>query len=241
MGEGGGILGWHCRHNYWPFLDVIMERTHTDAELEAMKPENRPKTKFEGREYDDYQAIQQQRRIEREIRKEKRCQAAYKAAGLDEDAKNSRIRLQVLNRKYREFSKAAGLPEQRERARALYVDDASLKADEAAVTVKNRRIELFSAASPAVRLETTLHVNSELIQGIVPKGTEIGSLRIIAGGSSKTAVKAASALAQNYGGDPLQWIKMGGIIETDHFWYDIHWFELSGKHYEEKLKGVKLK
>lgn len=85
-----------------------------------MKPENRPKIKFEGREYDDYQATQQQRRIEREIRKQKRVRDAYKAAGLKEDTQAANIRLRRLNEKYREFSKAAGLPEQRERMKVLH-------------------------------------------------------------------------------------------------------------------------
>lgn len=89
-----------------------------------MKPENQPKIKSASREYDDYQATQIQRRIEREIRKEKRRQTAHKAVGLEEDAQNSKIHLRQLNTKYREFSKAAGLPEQRERSRVLYVDDA---------------------------------------------------------------------------------------------------------------------
>ena len=89
-----------------------------------MKPENQPKIKSASREYDDYQATQIQRRIEREIRKEKRRQTAHKAVGLEEDAQNSKIPLPQLNTKYREFSKAAGLPEQRERSRVLYVDDA---------------------------------------------------------------------------------------------------------------------
>lgn len=97
-----------------------MERTYSDKELEAMKPENRPKITYDGKEYDDYQATQQQRRIEREIRKQKRLQTAYKAAGLKDDETATKSRLRILNRKYREFSKAAGLPEQRERMRVLY-------------------------------------------------------------------------------------------------------------------------
>ena len=119
-GSVTGIGGANCRHSFWPFVEGVMERTYSDSELEGMKPENRPKTVYEGREYDDYQATQMQRRVEREIRKEKRRQTAYKAAGLEEDAENSRIRLRQLNEKYREFSKAAGLPEQRERTRVLY-------------------------------------------------------------------------------------------------------------------------
>lgn len=110
----------NCRHSYYPYIDGVMERTYTDKELESMKPENRPKIKFEGKEYDDYQATQMQRRIERTIRKQKRIQTATEAAGLDEDAQAAKIKLQQLNRKYREFSKAAGLPEQRERIKVLY-------------------------------------------------------------------------------------------------------------------------
>lgn len=85
-----------------------------------MKPENRPKIQFEGREYDDYQATQMQRRIEATIRKQKRRKAAFEAAGLTEDAQAANIRLRSLNEKYQAFSRAAGLPEQRERMRVVY-------------------------------------------------------------------------------------------------------------------------
>ena len=88
-----------------------------------MKPENRPKIKFEDREYDDYQATQKQRQIERTIRKQKRLKAAYEAAGLNQEASAAGAKLQILNQKYREFSKAAGLPEQRERMRVEYPGD----------------------------------------------------------------------------------------------------------------------
>lgn len=85
-----------------------------------MKPESRPKIQFEGREYDDYQATQQQRKIERTIRKLKRRKVAFEAAGLTEDAQAANIRLRRLNQEYKAFSKAAGLPEQRERMKVIY-------------------------------------------------------------------------------------------------------------------------
>lgn len=85
-----------------------------------MKPENRPKIKFEGREYDDYQATQKQRQIERTIRKLKRRKASFEAAGLTEDAQAAIIRLKRLNQEYKAFSKAAGLPEQRDRMKVIY-------------------------------------------------------------------------------------------------------------------------
>ncbi len=100
-----------------------------------MKPENRPKIKFEGQEYDDYQAAQKQRQIERTVRKLRRRKAAFEAAGLTEDAQAASIRLQRLNQEYRAFSKAAGLPEQRERMKVSYVDDES-KAEAAALKIR---------------------------------------------------------------------------------------------------------
>ena len=85
-----------------------------------MKPENRPKIQYDGQEYDDYSASQMQRKIEREIRKTKRRKAAFDAAGLKEEATAAGARLTLLNQKYRDFSKAAGLPTQLERVRVLY-------------------------------------------------------------------------------------------------------------------------
>ena len=96
-----------------------MGRTYSDKQLESMKAENH-KFKFEGKEYDGYTATQKQREIERTIRKLKREQAAYKAAGLTEDEQAVSIRIRRLNSEYKEFSKEAGLPEQKERMKALY-------------------------------------------------------------------------------------------------------------------------
>ena len=84
-----------------------------------MKPENHT-FEFEGKQYDQYSGSQQQRKIERTIRKLKREKAAYKAAGLHEDETAVNIRLRRLNAKYKAFSAAAGLPEQRERMKMLY-------------------------------------------------------------------------------------------------------------------------
>ncbi len=122
-GSVTGIGGANCRHSYWPFIEGVSERTYTDAELEAMKPENRPKIEFEGRKYDNYQAAQKQRQIERTVRKLKRRKVAFEAAGLKEDAQATNIRLRRLSKEYSEFSKAAGLPEQRERMRVAYPGD----------------------------------------------------------------------------------------------------------------------
>lgn len=114
-----GIGGANCRHSFWPFIPGVMERTYTDEQLNAMKAENHKFT-FEGKEYDGYSSTQKQRQIERTIRKLKREQAGYKAAGLAEEEQAVTIRLRCLKAKYKAFSKAAGLPEQPERMKVMY-------------------------------------------------------------------------------------------------------------------------
>lgn len=95
-----------------------MERSYTDEELTHI--DDHLGCTFEGRKYSAYEATQKQRSIERSIRKQKRLKAAYEEAGLTEEAQNAGIRLQRLNQQYRAFSKAAGLPLQRERMRVDY-------------------------------------------------------------------------------------------------------------------------
>lgn len=112
------MLGWNCRHNLFPYIEGASEPAYTKKELDHI--DDRFGCTFEGREYDAYSATQYQRRIERTIRKLTREKTAYKAAGLSEDAKNVTIRMNQLQKKYTEFSRAANLPEQRERMRVLY-------------------------------------------------------------------------------------------------------------------------
>lgn len=118
-GSVTGIGGANCRHSFYGFIEGVMERTYTDEQLESMKAENHKFT-FEGKEYDGYKATQKQREIERTIRKLKREQAAFKAAGLAQEELATSTAIQRLNSKYKEFSKAAGLPEQKERMKVLY-------------------------------------------------------------------------------------------------------------------------
>ena len=118
-GSVTGIGGANCRHSFWPFIEGVMERTYSDAELKAMKAENR-KFAFEGKEYDGYTATQKQRQIESTVRNLKREQAAYKAAGLTDQYQSVSTRIRRLNAEYKAFSDAAGLPIQKERMKVLY-------------------------------------------------------------------------------------------------------------------------
>lgn len=107
-----GLCGANCRHKRYVWVEGVSERTYSDEQL--AKIDKQP-FKYEGKEYTTYEATQKQREIERTIRKLKREEAAYKAAGLTDKATAARIRIRRLKQKYKEFSKAAGLREQAER------------------------------------------------------------------------------------------------------------------------------
>ena len=118
LGAVDGLEGANCRHRRFPWVEGVSERTYTDEQLEHI--DDGHGCTFDGKDYTAYEATQMQRRIERTVRKLKREKAAYKAAGLHEDETTVNIRLRRLTAKYRAFSAAAGLPEQRERMKVLY-------------------------------------------------------------------------------------------------------------------------
>ena len=110
-----GLTGANCRHHKYAFIPGVSERTYTDEQLAHI--DDGLGCTFDGKKYTAYEATQMQRRLERQIRAQKRLKNAYKSAGLSEDATAANIKLRRLNDKYREFSREAGLPEQRERTK----------------------------------------------------------------------------------------------------------------------------
>lgn len=118
LGAVDGLEGANCRHRRDIWVEGVSERTYTDEQLEHI--DDGLGCTFEGKTYTAYEAAQEQRKVERTIRKLKREKAAYSAAGLTDEEQAVNIKLQRLNAKYKAFSKAAGLPEQRERMKVLY-------------------------------------------------------------------------------------------------------------------------
>lgn len=144
LGAVDGLEGANCRHRRYSWVEGISERTYTDEQLEHI--DDGLGCTYDGKTYTAYEATQEQRRVERTIRKLKRERDAYKAAGLDEDAQNVNIRIRRLSTEYRKFSKAAGLPEQRERMKVTYIDDKT----QAEIDALKMRREAEQTAKPIV-------------------------------------------------------------------------------------------
>ena len=118
LGAVDGLEGANCRHRRNVWVEGVSESTYTDEQLANI--DDGLGCTFEGKTYTAYEATQEQRKVERTIRKLKREKTAYNAAGLTDEEQAVNIKLRRLNAKYKAFSKAAGLPEQRERMEVLY-------------------------------------------------------------------------------------------------------------------------
>lgn len=119
LGQVDGLEGANCRHRRFPFVEGVSEPSYTIGELDRI---DRPAFEFQGEKYTQYEATQRQREIERTVRKYRRREIAYRAAGLEEEANAAGVRIKRLNLLYREFSEASGLPMQKERMKVVYPD-----------------------------------------------------------------------------------------------------------------------
>lgn len=118
LGYVDGLEGANCRHRRFPWVEGVSERTYTNAQLAHI--DDGLGCTYEGKKYTAYEATQKQREIERTIRKQKRLRNAFKANGQTAEAQAANAILRRLNKKYRQFSAAAGLPEQNERTKVIY-------------------------------------------------------------------------------------------------------------------------
>ena len=117
LGAVDGLEGANCRHRRNVWVEGVSKRTYTDEQLAHIDDDLG--CTFDGKKYTAYEATQMQRRVERQIIKQKRFVTAYKASGQMDEYRAAKAKLTRLNAKYKAFSEAAKLPLQWERARVL--------------------------------------------------------------------------------------------------------------------------
>lgn len=113
-GEGGGLCGWNCRHSFYAVIPGVSRPAYTAEQLRNIDP---PPFTWRGRQYTRYEATQEARRLERQMRAYKRGLIAT-GDGRDEDEYSVyKAKLRKKSKEYKEFCRAAGLRPQPERAR----------------------------------------------------------------------------------------------------------------------------
>lgn len=106
------VEDYNCRHSAYPIILGVSEPTYTEEELKNIDP---PPITYEGKTYTAYEATQQQRKMERAMRRQKDLCIASDAAGDKDGFTTASIKLRRQNEIYKDFSEKAGLYTQYER------------------------------------------------------------------------------------------------------------------------------
>lgn len=105
----------NCGHAAFPIILGVNSPQYTPAELEKFREDNKKGVTVDGVHYTGYQAAQIQRKLERAIRRQKWRVMVDETAGDAKKLAQDKTKLTILNQRYRQFSKAAGLRTQYER------------------------------------------------------------------------------------------------------------------------------
>lgn len=105
-GRADGLGGVNCRHSFHPYVPGT-SRAYSEKELKALEEK---KIEYNGEKYTEYEASQIQRRIEREIRKQKRTVEALEVVG--QDASAERKKLRDAQKSYTDFTDQTGIRKQ---------------------------------------------------------------------------------------------------------------------------------
>ena len=105
----------NCRHIIYSIILGVSEPTYSDAELREMKEKSLAVQEFDGKYMTTYEATQVQRKLEREIRKQKNRSVLAASAGDDEMRREAQMKINQMTGKYKDLSDAFGLKTKAER------------------------------------------------------------------------------------------------------------------------------
>lgn len=108
-GTGAGLGGWNCRHSFFPYFEGS-KRTFSRSELSRLDDKT---ITYNGKKLSEYEACQEQRYIERQIRRWKREDKALAAAG--QDTAEARRKIAQWQARQRDFISQTGLKRQYDR------------------------------------------------------------------------------------------------------------------------------
>lgn len=227
---------WNCRHTMFPIILGVSKPVHSQEELAAYARNSQELIEIDGRTKTRYEWTQEQRRIETAIRQQKDIANLAKASGDDTLRREAQANINALQGRYAQISKAAGLAEQPQRMNVAGFR--SVKVDPNLTFIKNdAKIKAESGLPKILKglpdevTKATAAADFPCIHGVVPKGTEVTSIVVMAGNQTSTPIHDLNRLYNSYPsyGRASDWQKKAGTAKTDNFAYELHWYESNGK------------
>ena len=246
-GEATGFKGINCRHDWHPYHKGST-RAYTQEQLNEWKGE---KVTYNNKEYTKYEATQIQRKLERQIRQDKKELVAYQASlnsnnkDLDVDLIQNKFNITSNNLKQKEsllddFLSQTELNRDRNREYVAGINRSlSQKIVQSSKKIEKNKEMMYNSSIPLGKKLTFIDNNGT--QAFIPKDSEITNIVEIAGENSKE-FRNAGKYTKLYGGKNNDWSKRVGKIESDKYIFDIHWVQSkNGILCDWKIKNKSLK
>ena len=135
-GTGAGLGGWNCSHSFRPWFEG-MSRTWSKEQLAEYQAKD---YEYNGVKLTEYEALQEQRKIERGIRRWKREKNAMEAAGLDSSEASAKVK--EWSRRQKDFLEQTGL--KADATRLAVGKGGTPKEAEKVTLLKQKEIEKYS-------------------------------------------------------------------------------------------------
>lgn len=226
LGEVTGLLGANCYHMYYPFIPGVSKRAYTDEQLEEWK--NPEVIEYDGKEYTGYEATQRMRQMETNMRAQREKIYLLKQGEDTVGMNNAKVKYQIQMDQYRDFAKAMGLKQQKER---IYGDGLGKLGTSGKLNLKLSDIQL--PKSVGARWSNYDILDLETGQKYkFSEGTRLQDVQVFAGKGVRMPFRKAQKYADLYGGDPKNWQHVKGIATIDTSdgtrKAEVHWFQCVG-------------
>ena len=110
---------YNCHHRKMDVILGVSEPRYNAAEIAEKNRKTSEVIEYNGKKKTRYDFIQDQRRLEREIRKKKTTANMAKAAGDNQLVKDCNTRIKALKAKYNDLTESVGLQKTEERMRVV--------------------------------------------------------------------------------------------------------------------------
>lgn len=165
-GEATGFKGVNCRHDWYPYYPGST-KTYTQEQLNAWKNE---KVTYNGKEYSKYEATQIQRKIERQIRNDKKQLAGLQGI-LNSNINDNKLILETKT----DFSKRSLIYKTHQNELDNFIKQTSLVKDNSRLYIGNQDKNISTQIAKVTKIANQYN-NSDIIGSKVNgvKITEIG-------------------------------------------------------------------
>lgn len=176
-GTGAGLCGWNCRHSFYPFIEGA-SRAYTRDMLEGYAAKNYT---YNGQKMTEYEATQQQRYIERQIRRWKREGTTMQTAGQSTDEAAAKVA--AWQGRMRDFLSQTGLKRDgaREQGASLFTKitrPAIIKVPDLTGQQTANGIEITLVSRHMVERQGERGITKEEILDAVKRPLHIGDIKI---------------------------------------------------------------